>query len=601
MGADDAVASPGQILHRYVHAFIDGLAAAGVRDLCLCPGSRSTPLALEAWRHPQITVWVHLDERSCGYFALGLAKGGGAPVAIVCTSGTAATNFFPAVAEAALAQVPLVVLTSDRPPELRDVGAAQTIDQIKLFGSHVKSFTEMATPAASPVLLRYARHRGARATATAAAAPAGPVHCNFPFPEPLIPAPDTAAGAGPAPEAPPLIQHIPHRPDPRELAPSWGRLREAERGIIVCGPQADPEFPAQVARLAALLGYPILADPLSWVRGGSQARDLTIHGYDGFLRDATIAQRLRPDAVIRFGATPTSRPLLQFLDGAANDGAPLYQLLVTEGDGWNDPSLLATAAVNANATAFCRSLLSSAMEGAAEPAASPDWRTLWRTCAKEADAAISDCFERDGALSEPRVVWELAGLLPDGATLFAGNSMPIRDVDSFFPGRAEAVRVLANRGAGGIDGLISSALGASAASDGPLALLIGDLSFYHDLNGLLAAKQHRLRATIIVLNNDGGGIFSFLPQAEEVPEFEPLFGTPHGLTFAPAAELFGLQHNCVDAVAPFREAVAASLAQPGVQIIEVKTDRRENAALHRQIWSAIAARVSAALRDLPSR
>ena len=179
--------------------------------------------------------------------------------------------------------------------------------------------------------------------------------------------------------------------------------------------------------------------------------------------------------------------------------------------------------------------------------------------------------------------------------------MPIRDVDSFFPGRAEAVRVLANRGTGGIDGLISSALGASAASDGPLALLIGDLSFYHDLNGLLAAKQHRLRATIIVLNNDGGGIFSFLPQAEEVPEFEPLFGTPHGLAFAPVAALFGLQHDCVDAVAPFREAVAASLAQPGVQIIEVKTDRRENAALHRQIWSAIAARVSAALRDLPSR
>ena len=612
MGAGGGLEASGHVLHRYVGAFVQGLVEGGVRDVCLAPGSRSTPLALEVWRDPRIRAWLHLDERSCGFFALGIAKTSRAPVALVCTSGTAALNFAPAVAEASAARVPLVVLTSDRPPELQDVGAAQSMDQTRLFGSFAKRFVALPTPDPAPAQLRYAHHAGARAAAIAVATPSGPVHVNLPFREPLIPAghDEPAAPAtgirlddGSAVERP-SIRQAPRRPEATDVTSYVAQLRDVERGIIVCGPQSDAALPAQVVQLARVLGFPILADALSGLRCGRHDRNLVVDTYDSFLRDAHVQGVLRPQAVIRLGAPPTSKPLLQFLESSANGRPgsaprPLFQLLVTDGEGWNDPALLPTQAIAADAGAFCQAFGEALAESDREhPAGRSDWVKRWQTCAEAARAGLMEHWRDDSSLSEPRVLSELADLLPEGATLFVSNSMPVRDLDGVISNQPKELRFLANRGVNGIDGIVSSALGASVACAQPLVLVLGDLAFYHDMNGLLAAQRHSLNATIVVINNDGGGVFSFLPQAREVEEFEDLFGTPHGLTFEHAAAQYGLEHRRIDSVDLFRAAVNDSISRPGVQIIEVPSERQANAALHDRIWSRIAVRASAALREI---
>ena len=541
------------------------------------------------WRHPAITVRVHLDERSCGYFALGMAKASGEPVGLICTSGTAAANFAPAVVEASLSNVPLVVMTADRPPELRAVRAPQTIDQTALYGSHVKRFVDMATPSGSASMVRYAGHCGARVVSEAMAAPRGPVHCNFPFRDPLIPidAPGVAERGAISDAA--VMRGSVLLPSIEEVAGEVAWMRGAERGLIVCGPELPVGFAGRVVALAGALGWPVLADPLSQVRCGPHDRSMVVDSYDAFLRDGSVAASLRPEAVLRFGGPPTSKTLGEFLEGS---GA--RQTLVVEGDGWSDPSLLAERAVRSDPSAFCDAAL-EVLEGAA--AARPDdgWADQWRAVGKAARTALTERLAADGTLSEPRVMAEVAEAVGDGGTIFAGNSMPVRDLDGFVPGCARRIRFLANRGASGIDGVVSSALGAAAVSDGAVVLVVGDVSFYHDMNGLLAAAGSDEDVTIVVVNNDGGGIFSFLPQAEEVAEFEPLFGTPHGLTFEAAASLYGLGYTRAESVEALRRALAGSVGVAGTQIIEVPSERRENVASHAALWAAVAERTSGAL------
>jgi 2-succinyl-5-enolpyruvyl-6-hydroxy-3-cyclohexene-1-carboxylate synthase len=575
----------GEALNRFVGAFVDELARSGLRHACLCPGSRSTPLALLLRRHPGIRVWTHLDERSATFFALGMAKASREPVAVVSTSGTAAVNFAPAVVEAYYARVPLLVLTADRPPELRDVGANQTIDQVRLYGPHVKWFVETLLPEASEEASRYARAVACRAVATAHEDVSGPVHVNLPFREPLIPtgpAPSGGRDAGGLPYV--TVRQAPRRPDPADLASLADEVKAARRGLIVCGPQNDPELPPAVARLAERLGYPILADPLSQVRCGPHYGPLVIDGYDAFLRDEATAETLAPEVALRFGGTPTSKPLLLYLQRHAK----ARQVLV-DAAGWNDPALVASNVVHANAASFCHAL-SAALgaptdeRGAEAPSR---WLRRWQETNERARRTLTARLAGEAGVSEPGVFAELAGLLPEGATLFAGNSLPVRDLDGFFPSGERYIRFMANRGASGIDGVVSTALGASAVASGPLVLVVGDLSFYHDMNGLLASRRFGLHATIVLLNNDGGGIFSLLPQAEE-EHFEELFGTPHGLDFRHAAEMYGLAHRRADDVPALQRAVTESFDAPGTTLVEVRTDRRHNARLHRDLWQAVA-------------
>jgi 2-succinyl-5-enolpyruvyl-6-hydroxy-3-cyclohexene-1-carboxylate synthase len=553
-------------------------------------------MLLEA--HPDIRLWMHLDERSAAYFALGLARSrpsrdgaGLEPVGILCTSGTAAANFLPAVLEAQHSRLPLLVLTADRPPELSDVGAPQAMDQIHLYGNHVKWFANAALPQADAQSLRYIRTLAGRAVGTAVGPPPGPVHLNFPFREPLIPTIPWANMSVPAEDLGargdnrPFVKVTtsPRSSDRAELHPFAERLAQMPRGLIVCGPQHDPAMPAAVAELAAALGYPILADPLSGVRCGRHDRSQVLDAYDAFLRGEGCVADLAPQVVLRFGAMPTSKPVLRYLERHQD----AHVTVVDAGGGWQDPTLLAAEMVVADPAHWCLALAAVLAEGGAtrQPFS---WLDTWVRLDRITRAAIE---ERLALLVEPfegKVFAELAAGANDGLTIFAGNSMPVRDLDTFFPGSDRDVRFLANRGLNGIDGVISSALGASAASEGRLVLVIGDLSFYHDLNGLLAAKLHDLDALIILLNNDGGGIFSFLPQAAHREQFELLFGTPHGLCFRPAVEMYGGCYQRIDSWPELREALPRS-GERGLRVVEMVTDRDRNVELHRQVWAAVSA------------
>ncbi|KKK86458.1 hypothetical protein LCGC14_2763040, partial [marine sediment metagenome] len=418
----------------------------------------------------------------------------------------------------------------------------------RLYGPHVKEFVEMMLPEASAEAIRYARTIACRAAATARSDAAGPVHINFPFREPLIPA---AAAALPARDAvvptaddrgAPYVrvEQAPRRPDPAGLAPLAAELRAATKGLIVCGPQDAPRFPEVVARLAEELHFPLLADPLSQVRCGPHHSPIVIDSYDAFLRDEETAQALAPEVVLRFGAAPVSKPLMLYLQRHAR----CRQIMIGN-SGWGDPGLTASDVLHAHPRFLCEALLGGLRSSARRRAADTpsDWAGRWQRTAQRARAALRRRLGQEPDPSEPGVFAELADLLPEGAALFAGNSMPVRDLDTFFAGGPRFVRFLTNRGASGIDGVISAALGASAVSAGPLVLVIGDLSFYHDMNGLLAARRLSLQATIVLLHNDGGGIFSFLPQADDPEHFEELFGAPHGLDFRPAAEMYGLSYH----------------------------------------------------------
>ncbi|HEX2282656.1 MAG TPA: 2-succinyl-5-enolpyruvyl-6-hydroxy-3-cyclohexene-1-carboxylic-acid synthase [Thermomicrobiales bacterium] len=571
-------------------ALVDQLAVSGVRNAIICPGSRSTPVAVSLASHPHIRSWVLVDERAAAFFALGMARQLSAPVALLSTSGTAAANFLPAVVEARLSRIPLLVLTADRPPELRDWGAAQTIDQIQLFGSHVKWFVDMPVPVADEALVRHARATAARAVQLTRADPAGPVHLNLPFREPLLPAdlrpsflPGTVSGSK-------RDVDLSSQGEPGRLVTDASALEELAswiarepRGIIVCGSGEAPGLATAAPALSAASGYPILADPLSGVRFGPHDRAGIVDAYDPFLRDQETAEALQPDVVIRVGALPTSKPLQQFLLAR-----PARVQVVIDAGAPRDPSHLATNYIIAD-PATTLDNLAGRIADLGEPV-NRGWLDLWKALDQTTGATIESALDREEGSFEGRAVAEAAALLPDGATLVVGNSMPIRDVDAFVRGDRRRLRIVSNRGANGIDGVVSTALGAAAVSDGPVVLIVGDLSFFHDLNGLFAAAKFDLDATVVVLNNDGGGIFSFLPQAEQLDAttFEALFGTPTGLDVAAAARLFGASHVRPGDWDTFRQELCRAMRGHGLSVVELKTDRNRNVAQHRSIWAAVA-------------
>ncbi len=589
---------PANALYAYVGAFVDELRRAGLEHVVICPGSRSTPLALAFAAQPAIRIWMHIDERSAAFFALGMAKRLARPVALLCTSGTAAANFFPAIIEAHLTHVPLLVLTADRPHELRDCGAPQAIDQNRLYGTYVKWFVDVALPEATPSALRYIRTLANRATALTAAIPAGPVHLNLPFREPLTPEPasgadlppqerlDSAAWHGRS-ESLPYVRVTESGPGalPSEaLSRLVHLLRQYERGLLVAGPCTHPHLAEALAALAARCGYPLLADPLSSLRTLSDDGLPLICSYDAFLRSEYFGAQATPELVLRFGAMPTSKPLLLYLKRHAT----CPQIVIDGQAGWEEPTQLASEVIHADPAAFCEQVAQALSQAGLARRRSTGWSLLWQHAERLTRQTLLAAIERLPDLFEGRVFTELAQLLPDGATLYVGNSMPVRDMDTFFWSERR-IHCLGNRGANGIDGVVSSALGVSAASQAlgspdPVVLVIGDLSFLHDLNGLLAAHLHHLTLLVILINNDGGGIFSFLPQAAYPQHFERLFGTPTGLDFAPAIQMYGGTLTRIRNWDEFRLACREALASGGLQVIEVPTERQSNVQLHRQLW-----------------
>jgi len=553
--------------HVLLQAFADELARCGVRDVCTSPGSRSSPLVLALARHEPLRCHSHIDERCSAFFALGAAKASGRPIAITCTSGTAAANLAPAVIEAWEARVPLIVLTADRPPELRQVGAGQAIDQIKLYGSAVKWFFEVGTHEATAQRTRWMRTLACRAVWTALEGRPGPVHLNFPLREPLI--------APPGAELDPFPGRAGGRPwVARSSAPADSEAaaraladaaRDARRPIVVAG-RAEPALES-IAAACQKLRWPLLADPLSGARRGRGA----IAHYEDLLRMDADARR--PDLVVRCGDLPTCKPLREWLAGLADD---VVQVAFDPQSVWQDPAGVVAVVLDADPAATL-DRVSAQLDGAVED----DWLAGWRLADERAAAAIDDVLGE--GLSEPAVARELGRRLPADATLFVASSMPIRDVERFTPVRADPPRVLSNRGANGIDGTVSSAFGAAAVSAGPVVLLIGDVALAHDIGGLLAGRRLGLALTIVVLNNDGGGIFEFLPIAAERDVFEQHVATPHGLDFVHAAALYGCEHTRADSLDAFATQLDAALAGGATSIIEVRGDRSDNLALHRRM------------------
>ncbi|MDP4106344.1 MAG: 2-succinyl-5-enolpyruvyl-6-hydroxy-3-cyclohexene-1-carboxylic-acid synthase [Bacillota bacterium] len=573
-----------EALTAYTAAFVAELVQTGVTDAVVSPGSRSTPMAMVMAEHPGLNVHIHVDERSAAFFALGIAKATGKPVAILCTSGTAAANYFPAVAEANISRIPLIVITSDRPHELRDVGAPQAIDQIHLYGHHVKWFAEMAVPENSDEMLHYVRSVCGRAAATALQAPSGPVHLNFPFREPLIPKIDDE-NVFQLKERPRRYVNVRNgaltidKTDLREIAAA---LNEHEKGMIICGQIEDEAFIEMVLELSERLQFPILADPLSQLRSGMHSTENVIDAYDTFLRSGDAKDYLKPTIVLRFGAMPVSKALTIFL----KENHQAEHLVVDGGGGWRDPAALSTEMIYCNETIFCQELMSELKENKNQQYLHK-WQALNRLT-KENLTAIRDTAE----LSESRLFYQMAEILPENANLFVGNSMPIRDLDSFFHNNRKSIRILANRGANGIDGTISTALGAASVSQQPSYLVLGDLTFFHDLNGLLAAKLYPIDITIIIINNNGGGIFSFLPQAEHPKHFELLFGTPLDLDFEHVVRMYNGKFTRVQDWDHFGAVMESSKTTHGLNVIEVVTKRDRNTEEHRKMWNLVSQEIS---------
>jgi 2-succinyl-5-enolpyruvyl-6-hydroxy-3-cyclohexene-1-carboxylate synthase len=570
-------------------AFAEELARCGLRQAVLSPGSRSTPLALALWRQAEIETTVIVDERSAAFFALGAAQASDATVAILSTSGTAAANFHPAICEADHAAVPLLVLTADRPPELRGIGAGQAIDQLKLYGSSVRWFCEVGTHEADDGGLLHHRSTACRAFAAARGEPRpGPVHLNFPLREPLAPLAEDGAVSATDPlalegrGARPLTAVTPIDMEPSQflLDEVAGHIAEAGVGIIVAGRQLDPELREPLAHLARAAGYPILAEPTSQLRCGPHDRSHVVTAYDLLLRDERFRENAAPDLVLRFGEMPTSKPLRSWL---AESGAD--QIVVDPFGGWNEPNRRAAALLRADPTELAAGW--AARLGEARPAPA-----MWLEAERAAREAIEGELSDLGSPTEPGLQLALGAAYADGELVYTASSMPIRDQEAFLPAAEADTTFLCNRGANGIDGLISSGIGAAHATGKPTTILTGDLGLLHDIGGLAALRDVPTPVRIVVVDNDGGGIFHFLPQQEALPnnEFEALLGTPRGVDVAKAASLFDLPHRRLDSLGQLPAALAA-----GTGLIELKTDRETNAALHQQLIE----RVRTALANLP--
>lgn len=565
----------GDLNRRWAEALIGELVSCGVRHAVVCPGSRSTPLALACADHPGLKVWSILDERSAAFFALGLAKQAEVPPLLVCTSGTAGAHFYPAVIEASLGRVPLLVLTADRPWELQGFGAAQTIDQHGLFGRYARFFAELTEPIEDPRGLLHLRALAARAVAIAGGAPRGVAHLNVPFREPLVALPREVSESPPvAPSSMRVVQPS-LAPDARMLAELRERLDGTERGLIVCGPrERDDGLAEAVVRLGAALGYPVLAEAASGVRYQPE-RDGVVTCYDALLRHPGFAKAYRPSVVLRFGAGLTSKGLQTFLD---TSGA--FTVVFSEDGSLCDPAHAAAAVVVGDPVQSCVAL-SAPRSGARA------YRASFVEAERKAQGALEAAFCASGELTEPRIAREVVSVLPPGAHLFLSSSMPIRDADAFAPTSSGRLRVFANRGANGIDGIISSALGVAAGASAPTVLLTGDLALLHDLGGLVAAGRLGLSLIVVVVNNAGGGIFHFLPVAELFDRYEALFATPHAVDLRVVAELSGARLWRPSGVEELRSAVRSG-TEGGLHLIEVRTDRVENVQAHRALFAAVA-------------
>ncbi|MBN2885486.1 MAG: 2-succinyl-5-enolpyruvyl-6-hydroxy-3-cyclohexene-1-carboxylic-acid synthase [Chromatiaceae bacterium] len=588
---------------RWALALLDGFLEGGVRELVLSPGSRSTPLVLAGQRRPALRLRPVLDERAAAFLALGLARASHHPVALLATSGSAPAHWYPAVIEASAADVPLILISADRPPELRDWGANQTIDQTRLFGTFVRAFHDPGTPEDSPAALRMMRALGRRAAEESLGRRPGPVHINLPLREPLVPDSDCLAPQmlpdlarplfqpePPTLKAPPAVpahllapiaqaeRALRPLPAPSPAPPALAACLREGRGLICCGPEQYPEgFAEALWEVAEALGLPVLCDPLSGLRCGPGSRARITH-YDNLLRNPEAAQALRPDWVLRLGRVPVSKTLLGWLAG-------IPSVLVDPGGRWSDPNQDARLRLDADPLSLCRWLAALAPEHAPRPAGG--WLATWHA-AEERLATLSARYLAEAPWCEPHLIRTLLARLPEGDGLLCANSLPIRQFDAWSGSREARLHLFGNRGVSGIDGQNATLAGLNAGGV-PTTGLLGDLSTLHDVGSL--GLLQGIPRPLIVINNGGGRIFDELPQ-RGLPDFERLWRTPQGRDLGALARAFELSHRTVEDEAGLVAALEAALAEgaraEGAGLIEVRIDAEQSSALHRDFRAHLA-------------
>ncbi len=547
----------------YIAALVDELYRLGVREVVISPGSRSTPLAVLFCEH-EFEVYVNIDERSAGFFALGMAKEKERPVVLVCTSGSAVAHYFSAVIEAAYSKVPLIILTADRPHELRQVGAPQAIDQIKIYHEYAKYYEELALPEETEYMYRYVRTVAQKAYVSAMSDAYGVAHINVPLREPLLPDLNS------------VDFNLGRSKYPFQLMNQWmkndcrftmdgidGSVFQDKKGIIICGGDAYADYHREILALAERLKTPVLADPISNFR--NYDHEQIIDSYDAFLKNDDLKEGLKPEFIIHFGQAPVSKRLQQFI---AMYRDVLY-VQVGESFQYRNPSLSINRFIIARPGDFAGSICVQNTDSA--------YLSQWRHYQIEMRQRMN-LARNESCLFEGKLVQSLQDMLPVGSRLVAANSMAIRDIDYFWEARRQNIKLLCNRGANGIDGVVSTALGVSTCRQ-PTVLLTGDLAFYHDLNGLLVGKTHRLNLIIIVLNNNGGGIFKYLPQSQS-KHFEYLFMTPHSMDFSGLQALYEITYFEPTDYAAFEYDFKAALTIEGVKVVNVRINAELSRALH---------------------
>lgn len=577
---------------------MDELARAGLEQVVVSPGSRSTPLVLAAANDPRLRLTSQLDERSAGFMALGVGKATGKPAAVITTSGTAVANLLPAIVEAAHSETPLLALTADRPPWLRGADANQTIEQNGIFGGYVRLFEELFPGDVRERALRHLRSVACRATSAALGDPSGPVHLNLPFAKPLEPlavpgdlpseiaASQTPGSAGREAAAPwTRVQRARAGPAEADVSHLRDALARARAPVIVAGVTPRPwEVGPALTGVSSRLAIPLMADCMSGARYGSQhAKDpdaALIGGYDIALSSARVFQALRPDLVLRVGSAPTSAALGSWLESLEG----VEHLLVTPGGRSKDHAAVATQTITSDPTRLLEALLDTKT-----PAASgfADWTQTWLGVEAKVRGRLADALA--GPRFEGSVVADIARRVEASDLLLASNSMPVRDLDAFVPFLGRPLTVLGNRGASGIDGMVSTATGASIATGRRVVAIVGDLALLHDSNGLSSLREPGVRVILVVLNNDGGGIFHLLPVRELEPVFTRFFATPHGRELGVLAEFHGLPYvNAPDTPEGLEEAWATAGSWGASGILEVTTDRAQSHARRAQVIGDIA-------------
>ncbi len=571
--------------HLWADLLVEELVRCGAGLFCLAPGSRSTPLAAAVAANPAARHLVHFDERGTAFAALGFARATGRPAVWITTSGTAVANGLPAVVEASTDAIPLILLTADRPPELRETGANQTVRQPGIFGEVVRWQFDLPAPTAE-IDPAFVLTTVDQAVHRATTSPAGPVHLNAPFREPLAPDPD--GRVLPEPPARWLGSAGPYTrysagtaADPEAVRGVAAELAGIERGLVVAGRLRTREEGEAALALAERLGWPLLPDIGSQIRLGND-NPLICSYFDLVLGSASFREEHRPEAVVYLGGRATSKRLAQHLAAAPDP------FVVVRDDPFRfDPDHLVTHRVNAGVVEACQDLNAEVGGGGRGPSA---WAASWRSASDAAASVLAERLEEE--VSEPGVACTVSRQIPADHGLVLAASMPVRDADAFAVPDGAAALVASNRGASGIDGTVATAAGYARGLGAPATLLIGDLALLHDLNSLaLLRDPQQPPLTVVAVNNDGGGIFHFLPVARHEEIFEPYFGTPHGLRFEHAARLFGLDYHHPDAASDFAEVYAAAVASGRSSLIEVTTEREENRALHAELLEAVAAAV----------